>query len=336
MTQIDIVLPFVDGAAPGYEELSRCHTGEFVPCQLRSLGELRFTLRSIATHAPWANVILVVQDRTHVPDWIDASRLRIVSHDAFIPAPLLPTFHAATISAHLHLVPDLADRYLIWEDDTLVTRPFAPSLFFKADGGARYAAQPWPILPGLERFLGTYQRNLTESRALVHRITGARPSCFLYPHMPLPVFKQHWREFFQLFSKDGVFRNTVTRKSRGDEIGNPTIDPLVTYPNWVEIVKDGRSSLHRSGRALRTLAHELIARHRTGTRLFGSYPVVNDMRRMGKNMQALLDERPLFANVNDDAYDDWAGGSENLNPESHRLLTETLQTLFPEPSPFEL
>lgn len=49
---IDIVLMHVNGTAPGFEALCRQYTGTYIPCQYRSLGELRYGLRSIETNAP--------------------------------------------------------------------------------------------------------------------------------------------------------------------------------------------------------------------------------------------------------------------------------------------
>ena len=60
---MDIVIPHVDGSAPGYEALCREHDVDWVPCQVRELGLLRFVLRSIEACAPWVRqVTIAVQD----------------------------------------------------------------------------------------------------------------------------------------------------------------------------------------------------------------------------------------------------------------------------------
>ncbi len=337
---IDIVIPHVDGAAPGYEASARQWTGEFVPCQLRDLGELRYVLRSLERHAPWGRVVLVVQSADHLPAWLRRERVRIVLHEDYIPARLLPTFHWATIVAHMHRIPDLADHFLIWEDDVVLSAPLAPTDVFDAEGLPPHPLDAAPIVPGLERWLGTYQLNLARSRALIHRRMPGRPSCFLHPHAPLSVRRSNWREFFDHFVVDPVFAETIARRSRGDERARPTIEPAVIYANWIEIAKRRRSSARRhldwlaAGIARLAAALPGVARHPP---VFAKYAVVNDPVRMRRHMDRLLAERALFMNVNDDAYDPWPGddGSGRVNPASLRLLDDTLATMFPDPSGYE-
>jgi hypothetical protein len=339
MAKVDIVIPFVDGAVPGYEAYAIKYTNEYVPCHVRTLGELRYTLRSIAKYANWANVILVVQDLTHVPAWVDASQLRIVLHRDYIPEKLLPTFHWATIVAHMHLIPGLANHFIIWEDDIVLGRKISDSDFFSPHRQDDTLLETFPIIPGLEKFLGTYQRNLSECRALLRRRVKPQRTCFLYPHIPMPVFKPYWDEYFDLFSQDSVFSDTIQRRSRGDEIANPTIDPIVVFNNWKAMVKGKHSTLYRywriSSRYLKKVTSIFSQPMKNQIMSYGSYAIVNDIQRMKKHMIALRREQPVFMNINDEAYDDWAGGSRNINPLSVKLLIDTLEQLFPTQSRFE-
>lgn len=337
---IDIVVPHVDGSAPGYEALARQWTGEFVPCQLRDLGELRYVLRSLERHAPWGRIVLVVQSEAHLPAWLRRDRVRVVLHEEFIPAEMLPTFHWVTIAAHMHRIPDLAEHYLVWEDDVVLSGPLRPEDVFDAEGLPARPLDAAPILPGLERWLGAYQRNLAHSRALIHRRLGGRPSCFLHPHAPMPVRRSDWRAFYDAFVLDPVFAETIARRSRGDERLHPTIDPTVVYANWIEITRRRRTSLRRYASWLAGLVSDLASTllPSGGRRpVFGKYAVVNDTARMRRNMRRLLRERALYMNVNDDAYDPWPGddGSGTVNPESVRALEDALAKLLPMPSGYE-
>lgn len=336
MAALDIVIPHVDGSAPGYEELCRRHTGDFVPCHVRDLGELRHVLRALDDHMEDVRVVLVVQSEGHVPAWLRRDSLRVVRHQDFIPAPHLPTFHWATIVAHLHLIPDLAERYVVWEDDVVLGGPCRASDFFDPDGRLRGGWETAPIVPGLERVLGTYQRNLAHTRALLNRRSSRRSTRFLFPHAPLAVNRADWAAFFDRFMVDPVFRDTVTRRARGDEHAAPTIDPTVAYANWIETDERGRAGAGRWGAVLRHLAGAAlrgVSWPGAPRPLFGKYPVVNDLARMRANMRRLLRERALFINVNDEAYDAWPG--QGLNPQSVDALHETLSRLHPHPSRFE-
>lgn len=328
MGPVDIVIPHVDGAADGYEELCRRHTGDFVPCHLRDLGELRYVLRSICTFAPWARVVLVVQNKAHVPGWLRTNAVRVVQHAEFIPDDVLPTFHWATIVAHLYRIEGLAERYVVWEDDVLLGGQLSFEMLFGPNDVPRTDALAFPILPGVERIeaLGTYQHNLANSRALLRRVCGPC-ACFVYPHMPLPVTRQLWSEQFDALIDDAVYCDTVTRKSRGEERRRPTVDPLVVFANWVQIRKRGRKTLPAYG----TFLKQAVA---SSTRVARTYPVLNDVRQMKRNMARLLRDRARFINVNDEAYDAW-GGSPSINPESIRLLHATLERLYPSPCDLE-
>lgn len=343
--RIDIVIPHVDGSTPGFEDLCRAHTGEFVPCQLRALGELRFVMRSIEKHAPWASIVLVVQSQGHVPAWVNRQTVRIVLHDDFIPSDLLPTFHFATIAAHLHLIPELSEQYVYWEDDVLIASDLRQSDLFATDGllGLDWATTPIPY--GLGRFLGAYQLNLEETRRSLGRLSGREASAFVYPHAPLPATCSSWTAFFTAAIREPSFRSTVTRKSRGNERLLPTVDPLVLYANWVDDALRGRTTLARYGRAAKTLATRLLS----GGLRSAKYAVVNNERCMRRNMERLRhavrrttrSRDVVFLNVNDDAYDAWCRPGETpdgstLNPSSERLLIDTLAELFPEQSRHEV
>jgi hypothetical protein len=54
-----------------------------------------------------------------VPDWLNADhpQVEIVHHDAFIPAPYLPTFLSNAIESFLHLIPGLGEHFIYMCDD---------------------------------------------------------------------------------------------------------------------------------------------------------------------------------------------------------------------------
>lgn len=81
---------------------------------------LKYWFRGIEKNCPWVNkVFLVVQNKNHVPKWLDTSnpKLRIVYHDEFIPRSLLPTFNAMTIAMYISNIKDLSENYIMCDDD---------------------------------------------------------------------------------------------------------------------------------------------------------------------------------------------------------------------------
>ena len=345
---MDIVIPHVDGSAPGYEALCREHDVDWVPCQVRELGLLRFVLRSIEACAPWVReVTIAVQDEGHLPSWLAKDQIRIARHEDFIPAQHLPTFHWATISAHLHRIPGLAERFAIWEDDMFAGAPLTASSFFAADGLPRTDPVAAPIIPGLERWLGAYQWTLRWSRDTLLRqgLPAWRRACFLFPHMPAAVHQPTYRRMFDELMKDPCFADTVTRRSRGDVRTQPAIEPSVVHANWVDLVERRRFSAERYLECLgwwATVIRERVPVGKSHPLRWGDFSLVNDAALLQRRMRVLKANPPLFFNINDNAYDgylDEAGqlqpGDAPPNPRCLVLLLRTLNELYPRPSRFE-
>ena len=369
MQRIDVVIPHVDGNAPGFEAQCRLHTGEFTPCHFRDLGELRFVLRSIEKFAPWANVVLVVQSNGHVPAWLNQQAIRVVRHEDFIPHELLPTFHWATIAAHLYRIPGLSEKFVLWEDDVLAGAPVSSGDLFGNDGLLKSGWATTPILFGLGKVLGQYQRNLEETRRALGRVLGRRANAFLYAHAPLPATRKSWAAFHAAAVVDPSFRSTVTRLTRGDEEACPTVDPISMYANWIEARLKGHGNGLRYLLCARGLLGKLLAALLGRSRFSGirceKFAVVNDERRMGRHMTRLRRAgtrtgATVFLNVNDEAYDPWtavrtcddaltghkipagsnstlaSAGRASINPASVSLLNEALIALFPIRSRYEV
>ena len=81
--------------------------------------ELRYSLRSVWTHAPWIrNVVVVTNGQT--PSWLNLThpRVRVVTHEEIFPnAEHLPTFSSHAIEMHLHSIPGISKTFLYMNDD---------------------------------------------------------------------------------------------------------------------------------------------------------------------------------------------------------------------------
>lgn len=143
MEEIDFVLTWVDGSDPAWLAEKRRFEAEATgapraggeanaDCRYRDCGFLRYWFRAVERFAPWVNRVFFVTCGQK-PDWLDASnpRLRLVSHADYIPAEYLPTFHSDTIELNLHRIPDLSERFVLFNDDMFLLRPAAPEDFFR-------------------------------------------------------------------------------------------------------------------------------------------------------------------------------------------------------------
>ena len=128
-------------------------------CRYRDCGLLKYWFRSVDKFAPWADRVFFVTCGQK-PDWLDETnpKLRLVNHADYIPPEYLPTFHSDTIELNLHRIPDLSERFVLFNDDMFLLRSASPDQFFR--GGL-------PVLAcdlGIPRWLGCS----TASRVVVN------------------------------------------------------------------------------------------------------------------------------------------------------------------------
>jgi hypothetical protein len=331
----------VNGTVPGFEALCRQYTGTYSPCQYRSLGELRYVLRSIERYAPWGQLTLVVQGRDHVPDWVDPLSVRVVLHEEFIPHDLLPTFNFHTIFGHVNRIEGLGDRFVVWSDDVVAGQAIPLELLFDAHGQPRSHYGLFPILPLPSAKTDDYQYGLTQTAAAFARVRGRRDLLVLYPHMPIAMTRASWQTYERAFASEEAFQATLRRRTRGNVRQVPFMGLKEAYANWNTLAVSQMALRPRLG----TLAREMLVQLAwqispwplAARPLFDKYAVVNDPVRMSAAMDRLKRTRATFMNINDEAYDRWdgPGSEERLNPVSQALLTSTLETVFPTPSRFE-
>ena len=145
MGNIDFVVTWVDGGDPEWLAKKRKYLaavsseagspagGEAnADCRYRDCGLLKYWFRSVEKFAPWVDRIFFVTCGQR-PDWLDVSnpKLRMVNHTDYIPAEYLPTFHSDTIELNLHRIPDLSERFVLFNDDMFLLGPSTPEHFFR-------------------------------------------------------------------------------------------------------------------------------------------------------------------------------------------------------------
>ena len=147
---IDIVYTWVDGDDPTWLE-KKAETQEKVGVEseqtravnverFRNRDELKYSLRSIEEYAPWVRTIHIVT-AGQCPPWLnlDHPKLRLVDHaDIYANTDWLPTFNSSGIETQLHHVPDLADKFLYFNDDFFLGDHCWPADFFYGNGVIKY------------------------------------------------------------------------------------------------------------------------------------------------------------------------------------------------------
>lgn len=145
--KIDAVITWVDGNDDAWiRERNRYAMQSAADRYFRDWGTVKYVLRGIDAFMPWIDKVHFVT-WGHTPFWLNkvCSRLRVVRHsDFFADKAHLPVFNSNAIEANLHLIPELADRFVYFNDDTLVLKPAPLERFFRNGLPMDFIAQGIP------------------------------------------------------------------------------------------------------------------------------------------------------------------------------------------------
>ena len=132
---IDIVVPWVDGSDPLWQEERNRYSpnskSDSSDSRYRDWGLFQYWFRSIEKYAPWVRKVHLVT-WGHVPSWLNTEhpKLNIVNHKDYIPAEYLPTFSSHPIELNLHRIEGLAEHFIYFNDDVYLNAPTTPEDFF--------------------------------------------------------------------------------------------------------------------------------------------------------------------------------------------------------------
>ena len=150
MADIDVVITWVDGNDPEWRNVRQQYVADnesVSDIRFRDWDNLQYVLRSIETNMPWIRKIHLVT-WGHLPKWLslESEKLNVVKHEDFIPAKYLPTFNSNTIELNLHRIPEIADKFICFNDDMFVVKKTRETDFFVDDRPCDMACiSPQPI-----------------------------------------------------------------------------------------------------------------------------------------------------------------------------------------------
>lgn len=141
--EIDIVIPYVDSSDLEWIEVFNKYSPKKIDPKDESIGKERFrgqgnffryVFRGIEKNMPWIrDVFLLVQSHSQVPNWINKEKVKIITHDQFIPMEFLPTFNSCTIEMFLWNIPGLSEKFIYINDDFYSIKYLTPEKFFTGD-----------------------------------------------------------------------------------------------------------------------------------------------------------------------------------------------------------
>lgn len=220
---IDIVIPWVDGNDPALRSRrmeAAARLGETDPglfaddtagdTRYADCGELRWSLASIFRFAPWARRVYIVTDGQYPTDAIvwakkhfpTETEIEVVDHHVIFRGyeHLLPTFNSISIETMIWRIPGLADRYILFNDDTFFLAPAQPDQWFDGHNlvchGFRFNTRWAGFLQWLKgRRRGHVPRGFKLPMANAARLLHSRSFVYYY-HSPIPQSRLILEEFF--------------------------------------------------------------------------------------------------------------------------------------------
>ena len=151
--RMDAVITYIDPRVPAVRErldavVEESHGAaekEGVAKRFACIGTLGEQVRLIRKNARFVDtVFVVVSDREEAKPVEGMEGVRIVTHDEFMPAEMLPVFNALTIEAYIHRIPGLGHGYIYLNDDMYITWETTPDDF--VDGPIR-TPEGEPLFP---------------------------------------------------------------------------------------------------------------------------------------------------------------------------------------------
>ncbi|MEU9127430.1 Stealth CR1 domain-containing protein [Kitasatospora sp. NPDC048540] len=211
------------GPGPGFGPGAGPGTGT-EPQRFRNRDELRYSLRSLAAHAPWIRRVHLVTDDQR-PAWLDTAHpgIHVVAHRELFDDPgLLPVFNSRAIESQLHRIDGLSEHFVYFNDDVFLGRELGPGFFFQSNGVARLfqdgVIPPDPVRPGEDSYVAG-QKNTRDAIARRH---GRVPTRTL-GHTPRAAHRSLLAHNAQEFAAE--YARTAAEPFRG----HASLSPLTLY-----------------------------------------------------------------------------------------------------------
>lgn len=139
---IDAVYLWVDDSDPEWLQRKSSALGtetahaKVGASRFRQHGELTASLAMLAKNAPFIRRVFIVTDN-QLPPVHDLANvpfeIRVINHSDFMPAEFLPTYSSRALTANLHRIGELSEKFLYLNDDVFITRTAQPSNWFAGD-----------------------------------------------------------------------------------------------------------------------------------------------------------------------------------------------------------
>ena len=135
-SDIDFVVLYCDGSDEKWMERKAKYSplgkADVSNSRYRNWDNLIFWFRGVEKYAPWVRKIHFVTDH-QIPDWLNTNckKLHCVFHEDYINMGFLPLFNSSAIEIGMHMITDLSNRFVFFNDDMFLTNYITPEYYFK-------------------------------------------------------------------------------------------------------------------------------------------------------------------------------------------------------------
>ncbi|MBO4625701.1 MAG: hypothetical protein J5679_00280 [Alphaproteobacteria bacterium] len=199
---IDLVYLWIDGSSAEFNAIKNKYlrlagrqetkfTDAIGGSIYRDNDELKYSLRSVVANAPWINHIYIVTGFGQVPKWLNTNnpRVTVVPQESILPVDASPVFNSCAIEASLANIPELAEHFVLANDDMFFNEPTPPDYFFDKNGCAkfRYNNRKNGHLAGDTKSI--HQWHLINAASAIERAFGVRMYKYKSSHGMDPYIK---------------------------------------------------------------------------------------------------------------------------------------------------
>lgn len=225
---IDAVITWVDGADPVHREKRLKALKESDSTEVNTLpsgadktrfsnnDEIKYCIRSIVKFAPWINNIYIITDNQRpaflTDDYMEANNIKIIDHKEIFRGFewALPTFNTRSIITAFWRIPELAPRFINFDDDFVLTKRVEVEDFFAGNkpilqGSWHRIKSYGPIRLKWNRYFSKLTKKLFGITRSMHtllqiksaQLAGYSDRYYYVPHVPHPINKQTLVDYFE-------------------------------------------------------------------------------------------------------------------------------------------
>lgn len=237
---IDAVITWVDGSDSVWRDKINAHLEKKIDWENKvsskrynSIDEIDLAIESIIKFAPFIGTIFLVTD-SQQPKSFEALKekaeksnihLKLVDHTVIFKdfENCLPTFNSCSIITALYRIPELAEQFIIFNDDTLLMRTTKPEDFFI--NGLPVIRGRWDYFYRNSWFRKTYNKYFNKNlktnvgyKALQQKsaqIAGFKKKYVRRDHTPVSVRKSTLDHFFA--QNPELLLNNIKHKFRHND-----------------------------------------------------------------------------------------------------------------------